>query len=110
MFTLEHNVGLIVPSTRHDVVLTEQEFRSEVESALHFFAGKFGGATSIAGNGAWVYDNGKLGIESNVIIISFASDLTDADIADVLDYANELKNRLSQEAVSVFINGKLILI
>lgn len=69
----------------------------------------FGGATSYNANGSWYSDELKKVVTENVTIIysNCTKDQLEKNIFQVWDIANDLKNTMSQECISLEINGDL---
>jgi len=107
--TLENTVKIYIPSTID--VNQEADTSAYKEEALKYFSKLFGGATSYKAQGAWVADNNDLVIEDVVIVESKtnAQDLA-AQRENIIAFAERVKTELNQEAVSVEINGALILV
>ena len=109
LFCLSSSVKLYVPSTKNvDSILDESEHAVEVDKALSALGTWFGGATAFKALGSWVSADKGLVKESVTIVVSYCSenDLLQR-AAEFIAYAEQLKARLGQEAVSVEINNQL---
>ena len=105
-FDLSCKVCIYVPAT---INVNEQIDNSEyVERVIKQLATMFGGATASQAVGGWVCESGEVVLENTTIVYSFCTekDLQER-ISDVLSICNELKLELSQEAISLEINGQL---
>ena len=79
-----------------------------VSGCLSFLSGLFGGATAIDAAGAWISDSAGLVREKITICYAFTNlrGLLRGRRA-VLAYAKDLRDKMSQDAVSVEIDGRL---
>lgn len=106
---LQYSFSIYIPSTTDvDVPLSPDIVETEVRNAQRLLSWWFGGTTTTTATGSWwSVDKAKLVIETVVIVKSFSetSDIHDKRL--IIDYATGLKNRLSQEAVSIEIDGVL---
>lgn len=110
MIALGQHVAIFIPSTKDvDKQLPTTEYRKEINQAIVFLSKEFGGATAIPATGGWLSGN-ALVTEDVTIVVSFTEKLSQREIQTVIAYANELKNRLSQEVISVLVNGKLFFV
>lgn len=107
---LDHTIRLYVPSTVN--VDTQIDTTEYVTEALKKFSQLFGGATRYEAKGAWFsQDRNNVVIEDIVIVESKANSASyEAGKAQIMAYAELLKEQLHQEAISVEIDGKMILV
>ena len=108
-FSLNNSIILYVPSTQN--VNEAADNAAEVEQVERFFGSTFGGFTTTEGRGGWVTDAGQLVTEAVVMVKSFCTDdMLQQHLQDVLDLAEKLKQSMSQEAVSLEVNGTIYFI
>jgi len=106
LFVLVHEIAVYVPTTINgDTPANTQYWTKEI---VREFSTLFGGCTITEGFGCWNSEEKGLIQEAVKIVTSSCLDLS--HIERVYDLAKELKLALSQEAVSVKIDGKLYLI
>lgn len=106
---LPQRVALYVPSTTDTDKPTDNA--AQVERVAREFCGWFGGATAQPSTGYWISDNAGLVREAVTIVYAActADQLRDR-LPDVLTLAQQIKQDMSQEAVSVELNGALYII
>lgn len=107
--TLPQRVALYVPSTTDTDKPTDNA--AQVERVAREFCGWFGGATAQPSTGYWISDNAGLVREAVTIVYAActADQLRDR-LPDVLTLAQQIKQDMAQEAVSVELNGALYII
>lgn len=107
--TLPQRVALYVPGTQDINHATDNA--AQVERVAREFCGWFGGATAQQSTGYWVSDNAGLVREAVTIVFAActADQLRDR-LPDVLTLAQQIKQDMAQEAVSVELNGTLYII
>ena len=101
-------VEITIPGTRDgNILLTKEEQQTLIDETARFLSGRFGGATVIPAQGFWLDRDNQLVREPVTLAISYSIDgeLSKADIQSVIDYAQQLKRRMGQEAVLIRING-----
>jgi CRP-like cAMP-binding protein len=84
-----------------------------VERTLAFLGQRFGGATTTTMKARGVWNSAEVGLVSEDIHIvrSYATQADlDAHLQQILDYVEQLKHELRQEAMAVEINQRLMLI
>ena len=104
--SLRHSFRIYVPSTV-DINKTVDN-SAVVSGCLSFLSGLFGGATALQASGAWVSDSAGLVLENVTICYAFCG--LRAFLRGrraVLAYAKDLRDKMSQDAVSVEIDGRL---
>jgi hypothetical protein len=107
---LPERIAIYVPSTVNvNEPASAEIVQNWVTETRRFLSTEFGGATSIAAIGSW-NSNGVVITEDVTIVYAFASKLTDVETDKVFAFAAALRDTFSQEAVSVEINGKLVLV
>ncbi len=103
---LSSQVKVYVPSTRN--VNEEIENKLYVEETLKFLSSCFGGSTATKALGAWVSNKGDLVTESVTMVFSYArQEELDSNIERIYTYCLSLKEKLSQEAIALEVNGEL---
>lgn len=92
-------VAIYVPSTNGTSQINNGAY---VRQALTQFSAWFGGASASAIRGAWLGDTGLV-LENTVIVYAYTTSLNARTRANVLAYAEHIKQALHQEAVAVEI-------
>lgn len=113
LVALKQRAAVYVPSTiNHENGTTEYIDNSEiVRGTARKMAAIFGGATAQKSTGYWVSDStGKLVEEATTIVYSNAAYIGDNETAQIIEIAQQLKNDLKQDAVSIEINNTLYLV
>jgi CRP-like cAMP-binding protein len=107
--SLNHAVAIFVPST---VDVDESVDNAvQVQSALSFLGGTFGGATSSDAEGVWRSEDSGLVTEQVTIVRTFVSKRAlDQHLDDVIGFASDLKRDMKQEAVAISVDNQLILV
>lgn len=107
--TLPQRVALYVPGTQGPDTATDNA--AQVERVARAFSRWFGGATAQQSAGYWLSDTAGLVREAVTIVFAActAEQLRDR-LPDVLTLAQQIKQDMAQEAVSVEINGTLYII
>lgn len=104
-----NQVSLFIPTT----VDVDQEIDTTtyVQRTLAFLGERFGGATSSEAQGVWNSEEVGLVAEKVYIVRSYASKTAlDEHLPQILNYVEKMKAELSQEAMAVEVNQKLMLI
>ena len=106
---LPQRVALYVPGTQGPATATDNA--AQVERVASRFCEMFGGATAQESTGFWMSDTTELVREAVTIVFSActAAQLRD-HLPDVLQLAQQIKQDMAQEAVSVELNGALYII
>lgn len=105
---LANKVTLYIPSTTDvDSKLSEDAAAEVVNRAARLLADRFGGATAVPAQGAWVAESGKLVVERITLVYAFSGKLTTDDLESIKLFCEALKVELKQEAIAVEINGVL---
>lgn len=105
-FDLDCRVAVYVPST---VNVNEQVDNSEyVKRTIGELADLFGGATATQAVGGWRCSNGEIVLENTTIVYSFCtSESLRVNFPKVYDICERLKVEMSQEAVTLEVNGQV---
>lgn len=107
MIPLRSKVSIYVPSTNN---VNESVDNSDMVRYVHERLSQlFGGATCTPAIGGWVSESGELVRERVTIVYAFATDAQMDMYLDkeVLPICEKIKNDMSQEAVSLEVNGEL---
>ena len=108
VITLSHEVKVIVPSTK------DVNVNADSSAMVDFVAGEFsklnGGATITSGQGTWNSDKMGLVKEAVTVVSSSCVEVTDEVLACVYSIAQKILAEMSQEAVSVSVDGILYLV
>ena len=106
---LPQRVALYVPSTTDTDKPTDNA--AQVERVARDFCGWFGGATAQPSAGYWLSDSAGLVREAvTIVYAACTADQLRERLPDVLTLAQQIKQDMSQEAVSVELNGALYII
>ena len=107
--TLPQRVALYVPGTQGPATATDNA--AQVERVARAFCGWFGGATAQESTGFWMSDTAGLVRESVTIVFAActADQLRDR-LPDVLTLAQQIKQDMAQEAVTITIDQKMYII
>jgi hypothetical protein len=105
------SISVYIPSTygvngRAD----KYEVNAAIEEAVELMSELFGGATVTKGIGAWTSDTAGVISESVYIVTSAAFELADMDVDRMIDFAEEIRDRFEQEAVTLEVNGAMYFI
>lgn len=105
-FDLDSKVAIYVPSTLN--VNEQTDNTEQVLQIIRKLSQLFGGATASDAVGGWVAENGQTVIEKVKIVYSFCtSDQLKQHISTIIEICEELKNEMSQEAITLEINGQV---
>lgn len=106
-----NQIGVYIPSTTDvDQVVDTSSY---IDRTIDFLGQLFGGeaATSNEAHGVWNSDEVGLVSEAIYIVRTFVTQAElDRYLGDVLEYVEQLKEELAQEAMAVEVNQKLMLI
>ena len=107
--TLPQRVALYVPSTTDTDKPTDNA--AQVERVARALCGWFGGATAQPSAGYWISDTAGLVREAvTIVYAACTADQLREHLPDVLNLAQQIKQDMAQEAVSVDLNGTLYII
>ena len=105
-FDLDSKVSIYVPSTQN--VNEEVDNTEQVKSVIRELSGLFGGATATQAVGGWVSESGETILERVTIVYSFCtSEQLREHFDDVYAIAQRIKEEITQEAVTLEINGQV---
>jgi pyruvoyl-dependent arginine decarboxylase (PvlArgDC) len=105
---LENEVRIIVPSTKS--VNQSVSNSAMVDYVAAELSAVNGGATITSGNGCWNSDEFGLIKEGVSVVSSNCAEITAELLTKVYQIGHKILVEMSQEAVSVVVNGTLILI
>lgn len=106
---LPQRVALYVPGTQGPATATDNA--AQVERVARAFCGWFGGATAQQSAGYWLSESAGLVREAvTIVYAACTADQLRERLPDVLNLAQQIKQDMAQEAVSVEINGTLYII
>ena len=106
LFTLNCEIAIFVPSTVN--VDKEIDNSQYVKTTLAKLSSIFGGATAQSAYGGWVAESGNLVTEKvTIVYANCTSEQLEANISECVEYARQLCKKMSQECISVRVNGKL---
>lgn len=107
--TLPQRVAMYVPSTTDTDKPTDNA--AQVEHVAREFCGWFGGATAQQSAGYWLSESAGLVRESvTIVYAACTADQLREHLPDVLTLAQQIKQDMAQEAVSIEFNGALYII
>lgn len=105
VFTLAHEVVIIVPSTVNAIESVDNTL--QVNHVAGELSKLFGGATITSGQGCWNSDKEGL-IKESVTLVSSSCEVVNFEA--VYNLAIWLKESMTQEAIAVKIDGVLYLV
>ncbi|MCI5120033.1 MAG: hypothetical protein D3908_02340 [Candidatus Electrothrix sp. AUS4] len=104
-----HHISVFIPTTMD--VDKEFDTSAYVQKTLEFLGERFGGATSTKGDGAWKSASQGMVNETVYIVIAYVTENELNNYIDnVIDFVKAVKKELNQEAMSIEINNKMILV
>lgn len=105
-FDLDCKVAIYVPSTVNVNETASNE--KQVMEIIKRLSVLFGGATASDTVGGWVANDGQTVIEKIKIVYSYCtSEQLKDNIDTILEICENLKNEMSQEAITLEINGQV---
>jgi len=109
MFKLSNKVTVYIPSTTDiNKPIDNTQYINECASLL---SKCFGGATSTPALGYWLSPATGLVKESTTMVFAYALDKDlQNNIDQVIDYCEQLKDVLKQDAIALEINGEMYFI
>ena len=109
VFKLSSKVVVYIPSTTD--IDKEIDNTSHVNDCASLLSDCFGGATSTQALGYWVSNTAGLVKEKTTMVFAYASESDlNTKIDVVIDYCEELKAELKQDAIALEINGEMYFI
>lgn len=109
MFKLSSKITVYIPSTT-DINQTA-DTKKYVDACAVLLSESFGGATSCEALGYWTSPTAGLVKERSTMVFAYCSD-TDLQnkIENVLDFCENMKTELNQDAIALEINGEMYFI
>ena len=105
VFDLDSKVTIYVPSTNNVNVPVDNA--EQVKKVIGELSEMFGGATASNALGGWVCGNGEVLLEKVTVVYSFCtSTQLDEKAEQIIGICERLKKEMSQEAVTLEINGQ----
>ena len=109
MFKLSGKVTIYVPSTKD--INIEIDNSIYIDQAASLLSECFGGATSTPALGYWMSPSAGLVKEKSTMVFAYCNDNDLQDnIEKVIEFCENLKNELSQDAIALEINGEMYFI
>lgn len=107
--TLPQRVALYVPGTQGPDTATDNA--AQVERVAAEFSRMFGGATAQESTGFWMSDTAGLVRESvTIVYAACTAEQLEKHLPDVLTLAQQIKQDMAQEAVTITIDQKMYII
>lgn len=105
MFSLKSKITVYIPATVNiNETIDNTEF---VNKAATLLSECFGGATSTEALGYWVSDTAGLVKENTTMVFAYAGeDDLKKNLDKVIDFCENLKIEMSQDAVALELNGE----
>lgn len=109
LVALRHKITVYVPATVD--VDKAVDNAAQVDAAAALLSGLFGGATSSPAVGYWLTGSGRLVKENTTVVFAFAAeDALESGIDKVIDFCDNLKEEMRQEAIALEIDGAMYFI
>ena len=109
MFFLKSKITVYIPATVNiNETIDNTEF---VNKAATLLSECFGGATSTEALGYWVSDTAGLVKENTTMVFAYAGeDDLKKNLDNVIDFCQDLKTEMKQDAVALELNGEMFFI
>ena len=109
MFSLKSKITVYIPATVNiNETIDNTEF---VNKAATLLSECFGGATSTEVLGYWVSDTAGLVKENTTMVFAYAGeDDLKKNLDKVIDFCQDLKTEMKQDAVALELNGEMFFI
>lgn len=109
MFSLKSKITVYIPATVNiNETIDNTEF---VNKAATLLSECFGGATSTEALGYWVSDTAGLVKENTTMVFAYArEDDLKKNLDKVIDFCQDLKTEMKQDAVALELNGEMFFI
>lgn len=109
MFSLKSKITVYIPATVNiNETIDNTEF---VNKAATLLSECFGGATSTEALGYWVSDTAGLVKENTTMVFAYAGeDDLKKNLDKVIDFCQDLKTEMKQDAVALELNGEMFFI
>lgn len=109
MFSLKSKITVYIPATVNiNETIDNTEF---VNKAATLLSECFGGTTSTEALGYWVSDTAGLVKENTTMVFAYAGeDDLKKNLDKVIDFCQDLKTEMKQDAVALELNGEMFFI
>ena len=108
---LTNRAAVYIPTTHGDNGKADvADVHAAVDEAVEIMAELFGGATVTQGRGAWTNVDGNVVKETVYIVTAAADSVGDDEIDRLVDFAEAIRNRFEQEAVTLELDGAMYFI
>lgn len=109
VFSLKSKITVYIPATVNiNETIDNTEF---VNKAATLLSECFGGATSTEALGYWVSDTAGLVKENTTMVFAYAGeDDLKKNLDKVIDFCQDLKTEMKQDAVALELNGEMFFI
>lgn len=109
MLSLKSKITVYIPATVNiNETIDNTEF---VNKAATLLSECFGGATSTEALGYWVSDTAGLVKENTTMVFAYAGeDDLKKNLDKVIDFCQDLKTEMKQDAVALELNGEMFFI
>lgn len=109
MFSLKSKITVYIPATVNiNETIDNTEF---VNKAATLLSECFGGETSTEALGYWVSDTAGLVKENTTMVFAYAGeDDLKKNLDKVIDFCQDLKTEMKQDAVALELNGEMFFI
>ena len=109
MFSLKSKITVYIPATVNiNETIDNTEF---VNKAATLLSECFGGATSTEALGYWVSDTAGLVKENTTMVFAYAGeDDLKKNLDKVIDFCQDLKTEMKQDAIALELNGEMFFI
>ena len=109
MFSLKSKITVYIPATVNiNETIDNTEF---VNKAATLLSECFGGVTSTEALGYWVSDTAGLVKENTTMVFAYAGeDDLKKNLDKVIDFCQDLKTEMKQDAVALELNGEMFFI
>ena len=109
MFSLKSKISVYIPATVNiNETIDNTEF---VNKAATLLSECLGGATSTEALGYWVSDTAGLVKENTTMVFAYAGeDDLKKNLDKVIDFCQDLKTEMKQDAVALELNGEMFFI
>lgn len=103
------SAAIYIPTTQDvDTPASQSAVDNAISEAATLMSLMYGGATVTTGDGAWYSDARQDIVKERVYIVKAAAmQITDEQIDKLVDFAEEIRERFNQEAVTLEINGDM---
>lgn len=109
MFKLSSKITVYIPSTCD--INQQANTQKYIDNCAVLLSESFGGATSCEALGYWISNSAGLVKEKSTMVFAYCSDTDLQDkIENIIDFCENMKNDLKQDAIALEINGEMYFI